>query len=71
MIKKKDINKKSVPPLVSFVTPMKEKDFRVMKLIKSIRAQNYPQDKIEILADEDLLSKDWLSEEDEEAWKDL
>ena len=49
MVKREDINKRSVPPLVSFVTPMKEKDFRVMKLIKSIRAQNYPQDKVEII----------------------
>ena len=26
-------------------------------------------EKIEILADEELLAKDWLSPEDEEAWK--
>lgn len=26
---------------------------------------------IEILADEELLGEDWLSQEDEEAWKDL
>jgi len=36
-------------PLVSFVTPMKEKDFRVIKLIKSIEKQNYPIDKIELI----------------------
>jgi len=36
-------------PLISFVTPMKEKDFRVVPLIKSIRRQNYPQNKIEII----------------------
>ena len=36
-------------PLVSFVTPMKERDYRVMGLIRSIREQNYPQDRIEIL----------------------
>ncbi|MCM8762440.1 MAG: glycosyltransferase [Candidatus Omnitrophica bacterium] len=36
-------------PLVSFVTPMKEQDFRVLELLKSIRSQNYPQDRIEIL----------------------
>ena len=27
--------------------------------------------KIEFLADEQLLGEDWLSQEDEEAWKDL
>ena len=26
---------------------------------------------VKVLADEDLLGKDWLSQEDEEAWKDL
>ena len=26
---------------------------------------------VKILADEDLLGEDWLSQEDEEAWKDL
>ena len=26
---------------------------------------------VQFLADEDLLGKDWLSKEDEEAWKDL
>lgn len=31
---------------------------------------NWPE-KIEILADEDILKEDWLSQEDEEAWKDL
>ncbi|RKY29729.1 MAG: hypothetical protein DRP67_06060 [Candidatus Omnitrophota bacterium] len=36
-------------PLISFVTPMKEKDYRVVGLLKSIRSQNYPQDRIEIL----------------------
>ncbi|MBX4212389.1 glycosyltransferase [Candidatus Pacearchaeota archaeon] len=36
-------------PKVSFVTPMKEKDFRVIALLKSIRSQNYPQNKIEII----------------------
>jgi len=36
-------------PLVSFVTPMKEQDFRVLALLKSIRAQNYPQEKAEII----------------------
>ncbi len=28
-------------------------------------------EQIKILADEDLLAEDWLSPEDEEAWKDL
>lgn len=36
-------------PLISFVTPMKEKDFRVIKLLKSIRNQDYPQERIEII----------------------
>lgn len=36
-------------PLVSFVTPMKEQDFRVIKLLRSIRSQNYPRDKVEII----------------------
>jgi len=36
-------------PKISFVTPTKETDFRVLGLLRSIRAQNYPQDKIEIL----------------------
>lgn len=36
-------------PLVSFVVPMKEKDFRVIFLLKSIREQNYPQDKIQVI----------------------
>ena len=36
-------------PVVSFVTPMKEKDYRVLGLLKSIRNQDYPQDRIEIL----------------------
>ncbi len=36
-------------PLVSFVTPMKEQDFRVLALLKSIRTQNYPQEKVEII----------------------
>jgi len=36
-------------PLISFVTPMKEKDFRVISMLKSIRSQNYPQNRIEIL----------------------
>jgi len=26
---------------------------------------------VKVLADEDLLGEDWLSQEDEEAWKDL
>ena len=26
---------------------------------------------VKVLADEQLLSEDWLSQEDEEAWKDL
>ncbi len=26
---------------------------------------------VKVLADEDLLGKDWLSQEDEEAWRDL
>lgn len=41
--------KKQKLPKVSFVTPMKEKDFRVIALLKSIRSQNYPQNKIEII----------------------
>ncbi len=36
-------------PIISFVTPMKEKDFRVIALLKSIRFQNYPQNRIEII----------------------
>ena len=36
-------------PKISFVTPMKEKDFRVIEMLKSIRSQNYPQNKIEII----------------------
>jgi len=36
-------------PVVSFVTPMKEKDYRVIGLLESIRKQDYPQDRIEIL----------------------
>ncbi len=36
-------------PKVSFVTPMKEQDFRVIKLLESIRKQNYPQNRIEII----------------------
>lgn len=40
---------KSKYPKISFVTPMKEKDFRVIALLKSIRSQNYPQNKIEII----------------------
>ncbi len=28
-------------------------------------------EQVQILADEQLLAKDWLSPEDEEAWKDL
>ena len=31
---------------------------------------NWPK-QVQVLADEDLLGKDWLSQEDEEAWKDL
>src|SRR3989344_653992 len=36
-------------PLISFVTPMKEKDFRVMKLINSVKNQNYPKERIELI----------------------
>ncbi len=36
-------------PKISFVTPMKERDFRVLALLKSIRNQNYPQNRIEII----------------------
>lgn len=36
-------------PLVSFVIPTKEKDFRVVGLLESIKKQNYPHEKIEIL----------------------
>jgi glycosyltransferase involved in cell wall biosynthesis len=36
-------------PLISFVIPMKEQDFRVIALINSIRRQNYPQNKIELI----------------------
>ena len=28
-------------------------------------------EQVTVLADEDLLGEDWLSQEDEEAWKDL
>lgn len=28
-------------------------------------------ERVQILADEDLLAEDWLSPEDEETWKDL
>ena len=31
---------------------------------------DWPQE-VQVLADENLLGKDWLSKEDEEAWKDL
>jgi len=36
-------------PLISFVTPMKEKDFRVIALLKSIKDQNYPKNRIEVI----------------------
>jgi GT2 family glycosyltransferase len=36
-------------PLISFVVPMKEKDFRVINLLESIRKQNYPQNNIQII----------------------
>ena len=36
-------------PYISFVIPMKEQDFRVILLLKSIREQNYPQNRIEII----------------------
>ncbi|MDO8509312.1 MAG: glycosyltransferase family 2 protein [Nanoarchaeota archaeon] len=36
-------------PKISFVTPMKEKDFRVIKLLDSIKSQNYPKNKIEVI----------------------
>ncbi len=36
-------------PIISFVTPMKEQDFRVVRLLESIRSQNYPQDRVEII----------------------
>lgn len=36
-------------PKVSFVIPMKEQDFRVIKLLESIKKQDYPKDKIEII----------------------
>ncbi len=36
-------------PLISFITPMKEQDFRVIKLFESIKRQNYPQDRIELI----------------------
>ncbi len=40
-------------PLISFVTPMREQDFRVIGLLHSIRQQNYPQEKIEIVIVDD------------------
>ena len=36
-------------PLVSFVIPTKEKNYRVLPLLDSIRSQDYPADKIEII----------------------
>ncbi len=42
-------NDKKIKPKISFITPMKEQDFRVIRLLKSIRLQNYPQHKIEII----------------------
>jgi glycosyltransferase involved in cell wall biosynthesis len=36
-------------PKISFITPMKEKDFRVIKLLESIKKQDYPLDKIELI----------------------
>ncbi len=36
-------------PKISFITPMKEKDFRVIKLLNSINKQNYPKNKIEVI----------------------
>jgi GT2 family glycosyltransferase len=48
--KKNNLKKKSnEKPLISFITPMKEKDFRVIRLIKSVANQNYPKDKIELI----------------------
>lgn len=41
--------KKENFPKISFVTPMKEQDFRVVKLLDSIKMQNYPQNKIELI----------------------
>lgn len=32
---------------------MKEKDFRVIRMLQSIRSQDYPQDKIDILIIDD------------------
>jgi len=46
---KKQSKSKENYPLVSFVTPMKEKDFRVIAMLKGIRSQDYPQNKIEII----------------------
>jgi len=43
------LKKISKKPKISFVTPMKEQDFRVVKLLESIRSQNYPQNKIEVI----------------------
>jgi len=36
-------------PKISFVTPMKEQDFRVIRLLESISSQNYPKNKIEVI----------------------
>ena len=41
--------KTTAKPLISFVTPMKEKDFRVIKLLESVQRQNYPKNKIELI----------------------
>lgn len=41
--------KKKFLPKISFVTPMKEQDFRVIKLLDSIKVQNYPKNKKEVI----------------------
>lgn len=41
--------RRRLTPLISFVTPMKEKDFRVIKLLESVQKQNYPKKRIELI----------------------
>ena len=43
---------------------------RLHKLKKQEIIWDWP-DQVQVLADEELLGEDWLSEEDEKAWKDL
>jgi GT2 family glycosyltransferase len=49
-------------PKISFVTPMKEQDFRVIGLLKSIRKQKYPQKQVEIIITDGGSNPDVLEE---------